>query len=177
MDSTGARAPIVNAGGTNVNSTMYVNPQGFMYKIHPLTGHLETGLAELRVIARYFENNDCTGRSWYAFDEYDYRAPMVTFSLRGGAYAFSRDVKVAYAAGKKELGLPEKLRSYIYYGTAVASQACSAGEITWPDTTVAWGDGTKHYFYYVDAVYVVAAPDPETLVKPTLPPYRFVPNI
>lgn len=176
VDSTGARAPIVNGGGANVNNTMYVTPQGFMYKVHPLTGHLETSRAEPRGIIRYFEEGGCTGRSWYQFEEGDFVAPMVTFTLRGVTHAFSRDVKVAYAEGQKVAGFPRKPGSQISYAGGVA-YPCYTDEFTWPALAVTRGDDTKHYYYYVDAVYVVAAPDPETLIKATVPPYRFVPNL
>jgi hypothetical protein len=146
-----------------------------MYNVNPLSGHLETGVTLPGVAIRLYEFADCIGRSWYAFTENYPIAPMVTFNSRGGAYAFSRDVRVSYDTEHKDADFPAHPLAQRVYRDA-GTPACTTTDPTWWPA-VKMVNGAYHYTYYVESRYIVAAPDPYTIVKAALPPYRFVPTL
>jgi hypothetical protein len=104
---------------------------------------------------------------------------MVTFSLEGavipGTYAFSRDVKPDYTYEYKSKDFPAKVGSRLVY-VAGSPPQCSPGVVEWP-AIVTNGATSPMYYYYIEFNYVVAAPNPNGIVKATVPPYRFVPNL
>jgi len=170
VDSTGARAPIVNIGGANTNATLYVHTDGVMYPIYPMTGRLYPTVAQDGLLTLYYENNNCTGRRWYRFPEMRFIAPMTAFIADGAGYtqhtfAFSRDVKIA-------TNLPVTMRSYVMDKNG----ACVNTGVQTPPTVVTQ-NGVASYFYYVEQVYVIHPTEVQNITTPTVPPYRFVPNL
>ena len=182
VDSTGARAPIVNSSGGWTYNSLYVDPQGFMYRVHPMTGRLESATVTHVPLVRYFENASCTGRSWYRIQEFEIIIPMLTFPMDGtinpGTYAFSRDVKIAYSTFSKAAGFPAQAGSRLIAVSGSVPQ-CAPGNFPWP-TLVEYSGGAGSvpvYYYYIAAEHIIPAPNPSAVVKTTVPPYRFVPNL
>lgn len=179
VDSMGARAPIVNSGGGPVNNTLYVDPQGFMYPVIPMTGRLTASRVTSDKVTRYFESTNCTGRSWIRFMEMEFISPMIVFPLDGalipGYYTFSRAVKADYTYGYKAKDFPAKVGSQLVY-VAGSPPKCAPGIIEWP-AIVANVASSPLFFYYIEFNYLVGAPDPNTVTQPTAAPYRFVPNL
>lgn len=182
IDSTGARAPIVNSSIGWTYNSLYVDPQGFMYRVHPMTGRLESATVTHVPLVRYFENSSCTGRSWYRIQEFETIIPMLTFPMEGtlnpGTYAFSRDVKIAYSTFSKAVGFPAQAGSRLVAVPGSVPQ-CAPGNFPWP-TLVEYSGGAGSvpvYYYYIAAEHIIPAPNPSTVVKTTVPPYRFVPNL
>lgn len=180
VDATGTRAPLVSSGGTYSNTTLYVSPAGYMYKVHPMTGRLEANRATASKMTRYYESLNCTGRSWYKFSESEFIAPMIVFNmdppgLPESTYTFARNVKIARSYDTQAPGFPAKLGSTSTDFGIVTS--CTPGVQDWPSPVVNYGTGEIQFFYYIAYDDVIAVPEPKTIVKSTVPPYRFVPNI
>jgi hypothetical protein len=152
-----------------------------MYQINPMTGRLQTSREILGFLPWYFEGPNCTGRSWYRFAETDSLSPMVAVTLKlagviPSTYVFSRNVKLAYSYDRKMASFPNKMGSYITQD-AKGLAVCITSVQDWPATAINYNGNNLQLFYYVAYEDVVAVSDPNTINKPTVPPYRFVPNL